>query len=255
MIKPMGFGTSILYFGIPAALFVAAFWGLMPWLSSMGMLPYYAYLLALNIPLAILLFASIAWLKVEGREVNWTTMQNRFRLKKMDKKAWLWSLVALLGGAVVGYGLVSQLSHWLIALGIIPIPISIPAFMSPVSLVDPMTAYDEAVGGMRGNWLPFFAMIITLFFNILGEEFWWRGVVLPRQELHFGGSTWIIHGVMWAFFHIFKWWDVLNLIPITLAIAFVCSRLKNTTPGIVIHSFTNGIALIPILLGILGVLG
>ncbi len=36
------------------------------------------------------------------------------------------------------------------------------------------------------NWLPFFAMTITLVFNILGEEFWWRGVVLPRQELAFG---------------------------------------------------------------------
>jgi hypothetical protein len=45
------------------------------------------------------------------------------------------------------------------------------------------------------------------------------------------------------------------LMPITLSLAFVCSRLKNTTPGIVIHSVTNGIALIPLLLGILGVMG
>jgi membrane protease YdiL (CAAX protease family) len=30
-------------------------------------------------------------------------------------------------------------------------------------------------------WLPFFAL------NIVGEEFVWRGVVLPRQEVAFGG--------------------------------------------------------------------
>jgi len=35
----------------------------------------------------------------------------------------------------------------------------------------------------------------------------------------------------------------------------VCNRQKNTTPGIIIHGVTNGIALIPLLLGVLGVIG
>src|SRR5215510_4699098 len=33
-----------------------------------------------------------------------------------------------------------------------------------------------------GAWLPFFVL------NIVGEEFTWRGVALPRQEAAFGGS-------------------------------------------------------------------
>ena len=253
--KPMGLGISLLYFGIPALLFVFGFWVLMPWFINLGIMPYYAYMLGLGIPLVILSLASILWLKLEGCEINRDSIKDRFRLKRMDGKAWLWSLGTLLVGSVIGFGLVSQFSSWLIAQGVIPIPDSIPAFMSPKTLTEPMTVYNEATGGLRGNWLPFIGMAITLFFNIVGEEFWWRGMVLPRQELAFGKWTWVIHGVMWAFFHIFKWWDVLNLLPITLSLAFVCSRLKNTTPGIVIHSITNGIALIPLLLGILGVMG
>ncbi len=254
-LKPLRFLPSVLYFGLPALLFVAGFWGLMPWLIQRGMLSYYAYLLGLGIPLALLLLVALLWLKVEGRTITWQSMRERFRLHHMDSKAWLWSLGAILIGSVLGMPLVSQCSRFLIEQGIIPVPAMIPEFMRPTSLTDPRTAYNAAVGGLRGNWLPFIAMVIVLFFNILGEELWWRGVVLPRQELAFGPWTWVVHGVMWAFFHIFKWWDVLNLIPICLALSFVCSKLKNTTPGIVIHGVTNGVALFPLLLGILGLMG
>jgi membrane protease YdiL (CAAX protease family) len=253
--KPMKIGTSLLYFGIPALLFVFGFWVLMPWFINMGFLAYYAYMLGLGIPLVVLFLTSLIWLKVEGRDINWENIKGRFRLKKMDGKTWMWSLGALVAGSVVGFTLVSLLSDWLITQGVIPIPDSIPAFMSPETLTDPMTVYNEATGGLRGNWLPLIGMSVLLFFNIVGEEFWWRGVVLPRQELALGKWTWVFHGVMWAFFHVFKWWDVLNLLPITLSLAYVCSRFKNTTPGIFIHGVTNGIALFPLLLGIMGVVG
>jgi membrane protease YdiL (CAAX protease family) len=173
----------------------------------------------------------------------------------MDRRAWLWSLGAVLVGSVLGYGLVSQLSGLLIQRGIMPIPASIPDFMDPTSAPDWMAAIDAAVGGLRGNWLLLVALTITLTLNILGEELWWRGVVLPRQELAFGKGTWVIHGVLWGFFHLFKWWDVLNLLPITLALSFVCSRLRNTTPGIVIHSVTNGVALVALFAGVVGLIG
>jgi membrane protease YdiL (CAAX protease family) len=118
-----------------------------------------------------------------------------------------------------------------------------------------MVAYNTAVGGLKGNWLAVIAMSITLFFNIAGEELWWRGVVLPRQELAFGHWTWVIHGLMWAFFHIFKWWDVLNLIPVCLGLAYMCTRKRSTTPGIIMHTLTNGVALLPLIAGVLGIVG
>jgi hypothetical protein len=128
--KPMKLGESLLYFGIPALGFVFGFWVLMPWLIGLGILPYYAYMLGLGIPLVVMFSASLTWLKFEGYPINWNSIQERYRVKKMDRKAWLWSVLALLLGSVLGFGLVSVFSGWLLANGIIPLPTSIPEFMS-----------------------------------------------------------------------------------------------------------------------------
>ena len=112
---------------------------------------------------------------------------------------------------------------------------------------------DQAFGGLSGNWLALIAYVVFLCFNVIGEEFWWRGYILPRQELAFGKWAWIIHGLLWAFFHAFKWWDILAILPLTLMIPFLVWRFRNNTIGIVLHFLINGFGLIPILLGILGV--
>jgi hypothetical protein len=70
-LKPLRFLPSVLYFGLPALFFVAGFWSLMPWLIQRDMLPYYAYLLGLSIPLALLLLVAWLWLKVEGCAITW----------------------------------------------------------------------------------------------------------------------------------------------------------------------------------------
>lgn len=254
-LKPMGIPASLLFFGLPALLFVAGFHVLMPWLIARGVMSYYAYLTGLGLPLFILVLLSLLWLRLEGRAVDWHTMRDRFRLGRMDLRAWLWSAAALLAGPVVGFGLVKQVTNMLIHQGIIPVPTWLPAFTSPLVVVDPIAAMSDGAGGLRGNWLSLVAMVVVFFFNIIGEEFWWRGVVLPRQEKAFGEWAWVVHGTLWALFHIYKWWDVLNLLPITLALSFVCSKLRKTTPGIVIHGVTNGVALIPMALAVLGVIG
>jgi len=61
----------------------------------------------------------------------------------------------------------------------------------------------------------------------------------------------LIHGLMWAFFHAFKWWQIPGLLPLALGISLICSRTKNTTPGIVIHLVVNSLGLIPILMAVL----
>jgi membrane protease YdiL (CAAX protease family) len=253
-LKPLKFLPSVLYFGLPAALFVAGFWWLMPSLIERGILPYYAYMLGLGFPLVLLFLAAFVGLHLEGRQLSWPTIQERFRLKKMNRGDWLWSLGALLIGSLVGFLLVSALSDWLLRVGLIPFPENLPEFLTPGLVEDPRQIYEQAAGGLRGNWLLMSGMVLLFFFNIVGEELWWRGLILPRQELALGKWTWVIHGTMWAFFHSFKWWDVLNLLPITLALSFVASKRKNTTTGIVIHGVTNGIALIPLFLGVVGII-
>ena len=85
----------------------------------------------------------------------------------------------------------------------------------------------------------------------MGEEFLWRGYILPRQELTYGKHTWMVHGVLWTLLHAFKWWQMLALLPGALALSFVAQRLQNTWPGIIAHFVTNGIGMTGVLLVIL----
>lgn len=249
-LKPLGLGGSLLFFGIPAAALAICFHWLRPVLENLGLFPFYAYLISLGIPLVLALIASFVALKLEGYPISRQSVIERFRVKKMDWKTWLWSiLIFLMAGGITS--VLSGVSMSLIKQGIIPIPNNLPAFMDPTSGVNGLEAMDQAVGGLAGNFLPAISLFIILVFNIVGEEFWWRGVVLPRQELAFGKWAWLIHGLMWNLFHVFKWWDLLGLLPVTLLLSYYCSRKKNTSPGILIHSLYNGIGLIPMILGAL----
>jgi membrane protease YdiL (CAAX protease family) len=81
-----------------------------------------------------------------------------------------------------------------------------------------------------GAWLPFFVL------NIVGEEFVWRGVVLPRQQVAFGRLAWLVNGILWLLFHAaFGWQVLLTLVPITLILPYVVQRRRSAWIGVVIH--------------------
>jgi membrane protease YdiL (CAAX protease family) len=91
-------------------------------------------------------------------------------------------------------------------------------------------------------WILIYYAVLILVCNIGGEEFWWRGYVLPRQELVFGRSAWVIHGICWAVFHLFMQptlWDTIRMAISGMALSFVAQRTRSTWPGIVGHSFGN----------------
>jgi len=92
-----------------------------------------------------------------------------------------------------------------------------------------------------------------LFLNIFGEELWWRGYILPRQEKVHGRWTWAIHGLLWLLWHVaFLPWQAFALLPICLFIPYVAQRRQNTWPAVIIH-LQNGIVLLLILAMVLGI--
>ena len=99
---------------------------------------------------------------------------------------------------------------------------------------------DKSVQG-RGEIV--FLFLLVLLFNVIGEELWWRGIILPRQELTHGNRTWMVHGLLWTAFHAFKWWDLVGLLPVCLLIAFISQRTKNNWPALIAHLLFNGLAL------------
>lgn len=51
-------------------------------------------------------------------------------------------------------------------------------------------------------WILTYYIFILLCFNIAGEELWWRGYILPRQEAASGKIASLMHGLLWAAFHL-----------------------------------------------------
>lgn len=252
-VKPLPFIASLPYFIIPALAFILSIYWLMPALMSAGMTEFVAYLLALTLPLVFMLAASLIALRMEGWPLTWTSIQERFRLRPMAGRDWLWTGLALLA-MIVGAGIFGAFGQILVINGAIPLPAHLPSLLDP--LVDPAKIMDTFAATMgpnaKGNWGLVALSLTMLFFNIIGEEFWWRGLILPRQELAHGKYTWLIHGTMWALFHAFKYWQWIGLWPVTLVISFVAQKRQNTWPGIVTHFIFNAVSLIPILFAVLG---
>ena len=93
--------------------------------------------------------------------------------------------------------------------------------------------------------------LIMYFFNVLGEEFLWRGYLFPKQELTHGKYTWIVHGLLWTSFHLFAPYNALMVLPGALFMSYITQRYKNNTIFLISHATLNGIPLIILLTNII----
>jgi len=91
-------------------------------------------------------------------------------------------------------------------------------------------------------WM-FVKIIPLLIFNIFGEEYMWRGYLLPKQQLVFKDWTWLVNGVLWlAYYLVIGWQLVLILLPLML-IPYIAQNRKNTCDGVVVHGMVGGMLL------------
>ena len=75
---------------------------------------------------------------------------------------------------------------WLQSIGLTPFEGMVVAHTVPMALL--LTAVLENMVGANilCNWRVVVLYAIMLFFNIVAEELWWRGYILPRQEVAHG---------------------------------------------------------------------
>lgn len=242
-ISPMPLWQSLLFFGIPTVIFTLSIYGGMPYLGQQGVSPLINYTITLMGPVIILFLSAFAALKLEGYPLKWGAIRKRFRLKPLNRKEWGWvvglSLVMLFGNIVL-----IPTQTWLLNHVSIPLPAYLP------STLDPRITVSGVPPEFSSNTLLSIILfqVVFLFFNILGEELWWRGYILPRQELTHGKKTWLIHGLLWTLFHSFWWWNLILLLPGALAAAYAAQKLKNTTVIIAAHLLINSVGGIIVML-------
>jgi membrane protease YdiL (CAAX protease family) len=285
--KSAPLSTSVPIFAATSLLFFVSLYVLLPYLRHKGASWFLTYNLALALPMFALVACALLAYRAEGRQFTWCAMRDRFRLERMDPCTWLWtaSLSAFMYGgrfasflsfglAVValtlekrrdrrsiGFGAAALALYFLLCWSLwqtAPWLKRIPLHGEPPALREFLAQFgDHTFMGIQLHgtwWVAVYYVFVLLMGNIAGEELWWRGYLFPRQELAHGRTTWIVHGLMWAAFHLFlqtNLWDMVRMVPTCCALAFVAQHRKNTWPGIVGHTFGNSPLLLQILHGIM----
>lgn len=229
----IGFGLSLLLFGIPAGLLWLATQYWIPALVARGWEPLVAWFAAGSIVFVPMMAAALAgaWKALERPLIK--ALLRELRVRPMSSADWRLTLAVLvLTIAAVAALQAINASLW-------PRLTPHPPFMGDL----PLASNQMYILLL---WLPFF------FFNIAGEELWWRGFIQPRQEPVFGKSTWIVQGVLHGLFHVsFGMGLLFTLVPVLFAIPWAVQRTRNTSTGIVIHAGINGPGFLAVTLGLI----
>jgi membrane protease YdiL (CAAX protease family) len=231
---PLGLVGSAALFGAAALLlFLTTRLAVPALVSATGAEPVVMWFQAAStILFGLLLLTSALLLSRERRSGRPGPRAARLRLRPMGGGDWCWTVggFATIGALTGGVGAV---------LGMLPEGTKVhPSFMA-----------FEPLGPGRywilGAWLSFFLL------NIVGEEFVWRGVVLPRQEVAFGRRAWLVNGVLWLLFHAaFPWQVLVTLVPNTLILPYIVQRRRNTWIRVVIHAAFGGAGFLVIAFGL-----
>jgi membrane protease YdiL (CAAX protease family) len=269
--KPGGWGATALLFGIPALIFVFLFHWLAPDLLRQGIAWWRIFHLLLILPLTLMLICAFLGAAIDLCSFSWTDVRQRLRLSVPRSTTWLWA--AALAGFMYGGTWADLLAvsgswfalwkektseKWLFAAILVATLVKrnaaiFQSTLQSVRFFHPSTFYSEffdhfgprdfmGIPLQGAWWIPLYYAVVILVCNIGGEELWWRGYVLPRQELAFGRAAWVVHGIAWSVFHLFMQptlWETVRMGITGLGLSFVAQRTRSTWPGIVGHSFGN----------------
>lgn len=124
-----------------------------------------------------------------------------------------------------------------------------PAIDPRIATNIPTEFLDVALRGNRG--------IALLYTTILCFNYFRRRFLVARIYYAKAGTrSWEIDMVCSqnsvTLFHPPFGWDLISLLPSTLSLSFVKSRLRNTSPRIISHISLNGLGFVMIIFGVLG---
>jgi CAAX protease family protein len=101
---------------------------------------------------------------------------------------------------------------------------------------------------LSGAWGWFAVLLVMCVFNtVLGEELLFRGYLLPRMAGVFGRYDWVANGVIFAAYHLHRWWAVPGLLLGTLTYAWPAKRYRSALVSIAVHSAQSVVMIVLVL--------
>ena len=198
-------------------------------------------LVLLTLGLVWLFVLSMIIVRREEGDLRWVTVKRRLRLNTPREPAtgrprarlWLWVIPFLFAVAVVQLPLNSPLENAWVSI--------LPFFAAPQSYSsEAIFESQEILDRLVGAWWFFVLFVLFAVFNsILGEEFLFRGVLLPRTEGVFGRASWVATGVLFGLYHAHQPWGIPNSVLTGLLYTFPAYRSRSTWMSIILHSAQN----------------
>ena len=217
-LKPLRWSGLIILFGVPTILNLIACEIAIPFLDEQKIFPIeVSYFISVGLLVLVpMFFGAIYFCSKEIGSGKLKDILKRMRIKKLSPVDILWTI----GGFIF-----LSLFSFLIAKLILPVfDINAkPFFFRNMPLTD------------KYFWI-IYIWPMFFFFNIFGEEFLWRGYIQPRQELLNKKFTWLVHGLLWACWHLPMGLDLIySALPIFFILPAMVQIRKNTSIAIIIH--------------------
>jgi membrane protease YdiL (CAAX protease family) len=189
----------------------------------------------------------------EEGDLRWATIRRRLWLNtprdtktgEPRRKLWLWLVPFILLFLASMVTIAPILGSWWLA--VFP-------FFEPPAGFDPgeLLSSPEIQAQLVGAWDFLLLFAVLAIFNTFGEEFLFRGVLLPKMGGIFGRWDWVANGVLFSAYHWYEPWGILPLMVGSIFMLALPAKLfRSTWMSIIVHS-TQYVVFIPILLVVLG---
>jgi len=195
-------------------------------------------LVLLALGLVWLFVLSIIIVRREEGDLRWATLKRRLRLNTPRDPAtgqprarlWLWLVPFLVAVAVVELVLNTPIENAWVSV--------FPFLAEPQGYsFDSIFQSQEILQRLVGAWWFFALFVFQAAFNtIFGEEFLFRGVLLPKMEGVFGRWSWVANGVLFGLYHVHQPWGIPNSVLTGLLYTYPAYRYRSTWMSIILHS-------------------
>jgi membrane protease YdiL (CAAX protease family) len=210
---------------------------------------------ALTVGLIWLCMLSLVIVYREEGDLRWATVRRRLRLNtprdphtgEPRQKLWLWAIPLVILIVLWELAVAPEVTHLWVSV--------FPFFAEPSGFaLGGALASPEVRAQLAGAWglLALFA-VNAVFNTFLGEEFLFRGVLLPKMSAVFGRWDWLANGVLFGLYHLHQPWGMLRSISAgAFLYALPARRFRSTWLSVIVHSVQSVYFLVLILGLVLG---
>ena len=222
--------------------------GILSWIVFPALSPDFSSdALGAGVTRIVLIMFGLIWLFVlsmiivrqEEGDLRWATVKRRLRLNtprdpktgETRRRLWLWVIPFLIAITVWELALTSYVDGLWVS--VFPFFAEPPGY-SMAAVFESQEILDRLVGAW---WFLALFVVQAIFNTILGEEFLFQGVLLPKMEGVFGRWSWVASGVFHGLYHVHQPWGIVGaVISCVFLYAFPTWCFRSTWMGIIVHS-------------------